>query len=510
MPKALIELNHINKSFAGVHALKDVSLRIDYGEVHCLAGENGCGKSTLIKVMSGVHAPDHGEIRIDGQLRSGLNPIEAINSGIQVIYQDFSIFPNLTVAENIALNGELAARKKWINWSKMRMAARQALNKVGVDLDLNAKVEHLSVADKQLIAISRALMHEAKLIVMDEPTTALTQKEIRALFRVIEGLKRDGISILFVSHKLEEVFELSERITIMRNGKNVISERADQLNREKLVYYMNGRQIDESYYEIGKQSGTPLLRTDNLSLKGCFEHISLSIHPGEIVGLTGLLGSGRTELAEALFGLTPATSGEIYRDGEPVSIHSVQDAESHGIAYVPEDRLTEGLFLEQSIERNMVVSVIDEQKDRWGMIDRRKVKSTVRGWIEKLGIVAHSPLAPVKTLSGGNQQRVVLARWLAANPKVLILNGPSVGVDIGSKEDIHGVIRELAGQGLGVLMISDDLPELRQCCNRVLVMKRGRMIGEAEGKSFTQEVWSELHDAYDDVAGPAMHRGNTA
>ncbi|BFH63716.1 sugar ABC transporter ATP-binding protein [Paenibacillus azoreducens] len=515
MPQALIELSQISKSFAGVQALKDVSLRIERGEIHCLAGENGCGKSTLIKVLSGVYAPDSGEIYIDGELRPHLTPIDAIHAGIQVIYQDFSIFPNLTVAENIALNGELAQRRRWISWNKMRQTAKLALEKVGVDLDLNEKAENLSVADKQLIAISRALMQEAKLIVMDEPTTALTQKEVRSLFHVIEGLKQDGISILFVSHKLEEVSALSERITVMRNGRNVISDQAGLLDREKLVFHMTGRQIDESYFDFRKQTGTPLLRTERLSLKGCFDNISMEIYPGEIVGLTGLLGSGRTEFAESLFGLCPATSGQIYLEGKPVRIDSVQAAEKHHIAYVPEDRLTEGLFLNQSIERNLIVSVIDKQTGRLGMIDNRQVRQTVRGWIEKLGIALHSPLAPVKTLSGGNQQRVLLARWLANAPKVLILNGPSVGVDIGSKEDIHQVIRELAQEGIGVLMISDDLPELKQNCSRVLVMKRGRLVGEAEGRSFTQEKWAEMHDKADSESGstnpgPDHDRGNTA
>ncbi|KQL45014.1 lipase [Brevibacillus choshinensis] len=492
---SLIQLSGISKSFAGVQALKDVSIKLDYGEIHCLAGENGCGKSTLIKVMSGVHAPDHGEMLIHGQKRKLLTPIDAINEGIQVIYQDFSIFPNLTVAENIALNTELAQNRKLVNWRRMRQMAKQALEKVNIQLDLDAKVETLSVADKQLIAISRALMHKAKLIIMDEPTTALTQKEVRSLFSVISGLKKEGMTILFVSHKLEEVFEISERITILRNGKNVVSERVQQLDRDKLVFFMTGRQIEESYYEIKEETTVPILQTEDLGLQGCFEHISLQIKAGEIVGLTGLLGSGRTELAESLFGLRPATSGKIFIEGKEQQIRTVQDAIEQRIAYVPEDRLTEGLFLEQSIERNMVISVVDRLSSHWHMIDLAKVKSTVQDWIKSLGIVAHSPALPVKTLSGGNQQRVVLAKWLATNPRLLILNGPTVGVDIGSKEDIHQVIRALAKEGMGVLMISDDLPELKQNCNRVLVMKKGRLVGEMAGKEWSQEEWTRLQEA---------------
>lgn len=491
----LMQLSGISKSFAGVQALKDVSIELDYGEIHCLAGENGCGKSTLIKVMSGVHAPDCGEMLIHGQKRTFHSPIDAINEGIQVIYQDFSIFPNLSVAENIALGTELAHGKKLVNWRRMRRMAKQALEKVNVGLDLDAKVETLSVADKQLIAISRALMHNARLIIMDEPTTALTQKEVRALFSVISGLRREGISILFVSHKLEEVFEISERITILRNGQNVVSEPAGRLDRDKLVFYMTGRQIAESSYEIKEEETVPVLQTENLGLQGCFEHISMQIRAGEIVGLTGLLGSGRTELAEALFGLRPATSGKIFIDGTERQIRTVQDAIQQKMAYVPEDRLTEGLFLEQSIERNMVISVVDRLANRWRTIDADKAKATVRDWIATLGIATHSPALPVKTLSGGNQQRVVLAKWLATEPRLLILNGPTVGVDIGSKEDIHQVVRSLAKEGMAVLMISDDLTELRQNCNRVLVMKKGRLVGEMAGKALTQEEWTRLQEA---------------
>lgn len=495
MSHTLIRLSGISKSFAGVQALKEVDLTLGYGEIHCLAGENGCGKSTLIKVMSGVHAPDHGDIFIHGQKRTSLTPIDAINEGIQVIYQDFSIFPNLTVAENIALNTELAQKRKLVDWGRMRRMAKLALQKVHVDLDLNARVENLSVADKQLIAISRALMHKAKLIIMDEPTTALTQKEVRSLFKVITGLKQEGISILFVSHKLEEVFEISEKITILRNGRNVVAEDVRKLDREKLVFYMTGRQIEESYYKPERKTGAPLLKTENLSLKGCFKDISLEIGAGEIVGLTGLLGSGRTELAESLFGLRPATGGKVYINGQETRIGSVQDALRERIAYVPEDRLTEGLFLEQSIERNMIVSVVDRSVGRGKLIDQGKIAETVKGWIHNLGIAATSPKLPVKTLSGGNQQRVVLAKWLATNPQILLLNGPSVGVDIGSKEDIHQVIRALAQNGMGVLMISDDLPELRHNCNRVLVMKKGRLVGELEGRDLTQEEWTRLQEA---------------
>ncbi|CCQ98787.1 putative ribose/galactose/methyl galactoside import ATP-binding protein [[Clostridium] ultunense Esp] len=495
MSEKLIQLSNISKSFAGVQALKNVNFSLNYGEVHCLIGENGCGKSTLIKVMSGVHAPDHGEIYIHGKRFNHLTPKEAMNEGIQVIYQDFSIFPNLTVEENIALSWELVQNKKLVNWKEVRRLAKETIKKINVDLDLSEKVENLSVADKQLVAICRALTHNAKLIIMDEPTTALTQKEVKALFKVINGLKSEGISILFVSHKLEEVLEISDRITILRNGQNVISEDVQQFDREKIVFYMTGRKIKESFYEIETSGTTPLLETRNLSLQGCFEHISFKLYRGEILGITGLLGSGRTELAESLFGLRPATGGELYVNGERKKIKNVQDAIKLKIGYVPEDRLTQGLFLEQSIERNLIISVIDRFLTYFRFLNKRKIREDAQQWIQKMRIFAHSPSVPVKTLSGGNQQKVVLAKWLAMEPEILILNGPTVGVDIGSKEGIHQIIRELAGKGMGVIMISDDLPELKHNCNRVLVMKKGRVAGELLGKSINQEQWIKLQES---------------
>jgi simple sugar transport system ATP-binding protein len=496
MKAPLVEMKNIVKTFGGVHALNDVNLVIQPGEVHCLAGENGCGKSTLIKVLSGVHSPDSGDILINGKKLKNISPIVAINEGIQVIYQDFSIFPNLTVAENIALSNEIIEGKKFISWSRMRSIAKVALEKINVKMNLNTLAEDLSVADKQLVAISRAIMQKAKLIIMDEPTTALTHKEVDSLFKVISNLKKEGISILFVSHKLDEVFEISERISILRNGKNIITEDIPKLDTEKLVYYMTGRKINETYYEVKSKEEKPLLRVENLGVKGYFEKVNFQINAGEIVGLTGLLGSGRTELAESLFGLLPVNEGKVFIEGKEKRIHSVQVAIKEKIAYIPEDRLTEGLFLEQSIERNTVISIIDQLRNKLKMIDTSRVTQTVDNWIKSLGIVAHNASLPVKTLSGGNQQKVVLSRWLSAKPKILILNGPTVGVDIGAKEEIHKVIRSLADEGMGVLLISDDLPELRQNCNRVLVMNQGNITGETLGKNITQSEWKKLQEAH--------------
>jgi simple sugar transport system ATP-binding protein len=479
MPVELLCVNNITKSYAGVKALEDVSLNINRSEIHCLVGENGSGKSTLIKIIAGVVTPDAGEIHINGNQYPRLRPIDSIREGIQIIYQDFSLFPNLTVAENIALNYELARGQKLVNWRQVRHVATAAIQQIGIKLDLDARVEQVSVADKQLIAISRALLQNAQLIIMDEPTTALTQREVRSLFAVIKSLQARGISILFVSHKLNEVLEISDKTMILRNGRKVVDADAREFDRAKLVYYMTGRQIDDSIYDYQPAEGArPLLKVEHLASHGNFSDISFELMPGEILGITGLLGSGRTELALALFGAQPADSGTISVEGKPIEIGSIQDAMKHGIGYVPEDRLTEGLFLDQSIGRNIVVRMIDRYVGRGGLLDGREIEKGIQAGVNHLSIKAGSPALPVKSLSGGNQQRVVLAKWLASSPRILVLNGPTVGVDIGSKSELHEILRELARQGMGLIVISDDIPELMQTCNRILLMRRGRFVDE--------------------------------
>lgn len=474
MSEVLLQAKGIHKSFSGVHALKGVDLTINKGEIHCLAGENGCGKSTLIKVISGVYQPDEGSILFDGTALSRISPIDAIMLGIQVIYQDFSVFPNLTVMENLALNSELAQKRKLVNWSRMRKIALEAVAKINFDVDLDALVGTLSVAQKQMVAISRALMFNARLIIMDEPTTALTRKEVEALFKIILQLKQQGISILFVSHKLNEVFEISERFTIMRNGELVKTGSTKELDAKKFSYYMTGREFEARKF-IPESIGKELLRVQNLSLKGFFEDISFSLHAGEIVGITGLLDSGRGELALSLFGIHPADSGEILINGKPVQIRCPQDAIKENLGLVPEDRLSEGLFLPQSIADNLVISEIDRLANRFSVVDQKKRQQEIDRLVKEFSIVTPDPRNAVQTLSGGNQQRVVLGKWLACNLDVLILNGPTVGVDIGSKHDIHVILQSLARQGMGIIIISDDLPEVIENCSRVIVLKSGRI-----------------------------------
>lgn len=478
MTAPLIELRHIGKSFAAVRALDDVSLAIGRGEIHCLAGENGSGKSTLIKVISGVWQPDQGEILIDGQRIEGMTPRSAIAHGVQVIYQDFSLFGNLTVAENLALSTELQAQRGLVSWRRVRAIAEAATARLGVELDLDALVETLPTAGRQLVAIARALMSDPRLLIMDEPTTALTGREVEALFRVVRDIQSRGIAVLFVSHKMREMLEISERLTVIRSGRVVAAGPIAEFNEAAITRAMTGQDIATEGYRWAGSAAPPVLEVNGLGIPGQLRDISLRVMPGEIVGISGLLGSGRTELALALFGMKPGHAGEIRLNGRPVRLDSVQAAIAEGVAYVPEDRLTEGLFLTQTIDRN-ILATSHERLSRLGVIRRDAAARDAAATIREMAIATPTGDRPVTQLSGGNQQRVVIGRWLLNDPKLLILNGPTVGVDVGSKAGIHRKIRDLARErGLGVLMISDDLPELVDNCNRILVLHRGRLVSD--------------------------------
>ncbi|QWW19645.1 sugar ABC transporter ATP-binding protein [Schaalia sp. 19OD2882] len=503
MVTPFLTVSHVSKSFKGVHALQDINLEINPGEIHCLAGENGSGKSTLIKVVSGVYEADEGEIVIDGRSWSKLTPLEAIAAGVQVIYQDFAVFPNLSVMENLALTTEVAAGRKLVNWKRFRAIATEAAGKIGFEVDLDAKVGDLSVADKQLVAICRALMSDAKLIIMDEPTTALTKKEVAKLFEIILDLQKRGIAILFVSHKLEEVFEISERFTIIRSGKKVITCPSAELDRKSFAKHMTGRDFTDERFEVGELSERPALQVEDLTMQGAFEDVSFSIRGGEILGITGLLGSGRTELALSLFGAMKADSGTIIVDGTPVTLTTIRDAIAAGIAYVPEDRLTEGLFLERSIGDNIVISELHSFAKGLGALDFAALEAEQHKWVKDLAVATPDPHNAVNTLSGGNQQKVVLAKWLATRPKVLILNGPTVGVDIGSKYTINTILQNLAKQGMAVVVISDDIAEVLTNCNRVLIMRGGRLDASVDPATTSEKQLAEIMASDAGVEGVA-------
>ena len=492
MDTPVLAVRHVSKSFAGVRALVDIDLEIAPGEIHCLAGENGSGKSTLIKVISGVHTPEEGSVAIAGREYTHLTPSAAIDAGVRVIYQDFSVFPNLSVMENIALGSEVAAGRALVNRSRMRKVAAEAIAKIGFTVDLDELVGNLSVADKQLVAISRALMGDAKLIIMDEPTTALTKKEVCALFDIVADLQSRGIAILFVSHKLEEVFEIAQRFTILRSGRKVITCPKEELDRASFARHMTGRDFDDAPYRTGYIDADPVLEVREATVAGAFENASLSVRPGEILGITGLLGSGRTELALSLFGMLPLDSGTVCVAGEDVTLRGVRDAIKAGIAYVPEDRLTEGLFLSRSIGDNITISEMESFTKALGSIDKEAIRAEEKRWVERLGILTPDPDNAVNTLSGGNQQKVVLAKWLATNPSVLILNGPTVGVDIGSKFTIHSILRELAAQGMAIIIISDDIAEVLTNCSTIAIMRAGHLSEPISPDTLTEAELTRL------------------
>ena len=476
----LVALDGVTKRYAAITALDDVSLTIRAGEAVCLAGENGSGKSTLIKVLAGVERPTSGRVLFDGRAPARLDPTGAAAAGMQVIFQDFSLFPNLTVAENVAMTAERATGARLVHRARARARAAEVIERVGVPLDLGERVERLPVAKKQLVAICRALAAEARLLVLDEPTTALTEREVARLLDLIRRLKADGVAVLFVSHKLAEVLEVCERVVVLRNGAIVAEGPADGFDAASLARAMTGRDVASVPSSPPPADAPVLLSVAGLGKDGAFADVSFDLRAGEVLGVAGLLGSGRTELARALFGLARADRGRVTLDGAAIPPGDPIAAAAAGLAYVPEDRLTEGLFLEQSIARNVAVGRLDAHSRR-GALDLGALWAEAGDWLRRLSVKAPDPEAPVRSLSGGNQQRVVLARWMATRPRVLILNGPSVGVDVGSKAEIHGIVADLAADGLGVVVISDDLPELLGTCHRILVMKDGRVTEEIAG-----------------------------
>lgn len=481
MAEALLEVRNVSKSYVGVQALDNVDLTVGHGEVHCLVGENGSGKSTLIKTIGGAVQADAGEIVINGvSFGRSISAIESIRHGIQIIYQDLSLFPNLTVAENISLNGMIEQGRRLTNWREMREIAKNGLAQIEEEIDVDLPLEKCSMAQRQIVAISRALTQGAKLIIMDEPTSAITAEDVQRLFKAVRQLNEQGVAMLFVSHKLNEVFAIADSVTVLRDGKKVGDYPANELDQEKLTFLMSGKVLEYKPFSFDpdKENAPLLLETQGLTKAGQFEDVDLTIHGGEVVGLTGLVGSGRTELALSIFGLNPADRGEIIVDGKTVAINGPGDAKRLGISYLPEDRHHQGLFGDQTIADNIVVTVIDRLKGLLGLLDTEKQNEIWRKWIDRLKIKTPTERNAASTLSGGNQQRVVLAKWLAPEPHVFIIDGPTIGVDVVSKARIHDVIQELARSGIGILVISDEVSEILQVCSRALVMSNGRIVKE--------------------------------
>ncbi len=484
-PPAIL-LSHVSKQFGGVRALDDVAFELRRGEVHCLAGENGCGKSTLIKIVTGVYTPEPGAvIEYFGTPVPAVTPEAARRAGIAVIWQDLALFPEMSVAENIAFETLLGRLPRPVRHGGLRATAAAALKRLGVALDLDARLRTLPIAERQIVAIARALSHDARVLFMDEPTASLTQSETDKLLAIVRTLSDEGVSVVFVSHRLAEVLDIAERVTVIRDGRLVGVYPTEGMSQSRLTELMTGKTFDTAVAAQDRSAAPPVLEVRGLTRRGEFEDVGLTVRRGEVVGLTGLIGAGRTELGHALFGMTQPHSGTIRLGGREVRLRSNRDAIAAGVAYVSEDRLSLGLIQPQSIADNTVITVLKRITAASGLLSTGAKDALVRGWIEDLAVKVGRPENPVSTLSGGNQQRVVLAKWLATEPKLLILDSPTVGVDVGARAGIFRIVRRLAEQGLAILMISDEVPEVYQNADRVLHMAAGRIVGEHDPRRVT-------------------------
>lgn len=491
--ESFLVARHVTKRYGGVLALEDVSIAIARGEIHCLVGQNGSGKSTFVKILTGVVQPDPGgEIQIAGQPVARLTPEEALRRGIQVVHQDLSLFPNLTVAENVATSYYTAPGRRLVRWGEVRRIARDALDRIGVALPLDAPLGELPLADRQLVAIARALASDAKLIILDEPTSSLTRREVDRLMGVIHELRERGIATLFISHKLDEVLAVAQTVTVLRDGRTVGTFPRDQVDRNALVRLMVGRDVSMGRPEPASALGPPVLEVRGLRRRTEFADVTFTLRAGEILGLIGPLGSGRTELALALFGMIPPDEGTVVLEGRPVLLRSSADAIRAGIALVPEDRLRQGIVLTQSVANNVVLTAFDQVVERFGLLSPKRRDALAETAVRTYDIKAPSISVPARVLSGGNQQKVVIAKWLQLRPKVLILDSPTAGIDVGSKEHVYEIVRALARQGVGILLISDEIPEVLSLCHRVLVMKSGRVVGAFDSAALNEDSLSRL------------------
>ncbi|MFE0677132.1 sugar ABC transporter ATP-binding protein [Streptomyces sp. NPDC058867] len=493
-PAEVLAVRGLSKSFPGVRALDDVDLTLHAGEVHALIGENGAGKSTLIKLLTGVYRPDAGEIRFQGREVSFATPLEAQKAGISTIYQEVNLIPLLSVARNLFLGREPRNRFGVLDMGRMNREAEEILRGYGVRVDVRRPLRSLGVGAQQMVALARAVATDARIVVMDEPTSSLEPREVETLFSVIRGLRDAGIAVVYVSHRLDELYAVCDTVTVLRDGRRVHHGELARLDRLALVSTMLGRDLGEVRAEgltkftgdHGAQDGEPVLQAQNLTVAQHLHGVSVSIRPGEVVGLGGLLGSGRTETAKAIAGALPPRTGSVVVAGVPLRAGSTPAAIRAGISLLPEDRKSEGIVPGLSVRENIALAVLP-RLSRFGMVSESKVDAVVDTFVQRLRIKASSPHQKVGELSGGNQQKVLLARWLAMNPKVLLLDEPTRGIDVGAKAEVQKLVDELAADGLGVLLISSDLEELIEGSDRVVVLKDGAVVGELSGDDVTEE-----------------------
>jgi inositol transport system ATP-binding protein len=500
MSQPLLKMSHLTKRFPGVLALDNVNFEVERGEIHGLLGENGAGKSTLLKILSGAHHPDSGTIDFDGHVIRLDNPHQAQTYGIVTIYQEFNLVPSLTIAENVFIGRE-PGQAGFVDWAALRRETLAVTERLGIHLNPMSLVRNLSVAEQQMVEIARALSMRSRIIIMDEPTSALSDTEVQRLFKIMRDLRAQGISIIFVTHRLEEVHEICDRITILRDGRNVGSAKVADINAGDIIRMMVGRSIDELFQRSAfHEYGETALQVRNLSRQGTvrdpnatvLRDISFTVRRGEILGIAGLVGAGRTELARAIFGADPFDRGDVIIGGQPTRIRSPQDAIRYGVGLVPEDRKQQALFLALAVRQNLSMASL-ASLTRWGLfVDERAEMNLVKRFREALSIRMSSPEQKILNLSGGNQQKVVIARWLALQPKVLIVDEPTRGIDIAAKAEVHQLLDEMARSGIAVIMISSELPEIIGMSDRIITMREGRLTGEVLRAEASQEKLMQL------------------
>ena len=486
MSEYILELQTIRKSFSGVEVLHDVSLALRPGEVHALLGENGAGKSTLVKIITGVHQPDQGEILLDGKPVHFSDARESRKAGIAAIYQELSLFPDLDVAENIFVGRQPVLAGGRVDWSRLYAEAGQLLESLGVKLDLKQKARLLSIAQQQMVEIARAFSINARILIMDEPTSSLTLHEVDDLFRLVRRLREEGTAVIFISHRLEELYALADRVTVLRDGAYVDTKAMNYVTRDDLIRMMVGRTISNLFPKQESKIGDVILKVSDLTRAGSFYNVNFELHRGEILGLAGLVGAGRTNVARALFGVEPPTAGRIEVDGREVAITSPQQAIKLGLAYVPEDRQLHGLIPSMPLTPNISLPMLPHYAQKGWLQEKLERKSAYEAALQ-MEVRANNVWQLARELSGGNQQKVVLAKWLSTQPRILILDEPTRGIDVGTKAAVHGLMSKLAAEGLAIIMISSELPEILGMSDRVIVMREGYITGHFTRAEATQE-----------------------
>ncbi|GAB6149978.1 D-ribose transporter ATP-binding protein [Clostridium novyi A str. BKT29909] len=485
----MLKMQGISKSFGTVKALQNINIEAYGGEVLALLGENGAGKSTLMKILSGVYTKDTGKIFIEGEEVFPHNIKEAEKLGVSIIHQELSVLPNLTVAENIFLGNEKFSKfTRRINKSIINERSALFLEQIGCKVNPNTLVKDVNVGDRQMIEIAKALTKNSRIIIMDEPTTALTDVETKKLFEVIERLKEKGIAIIYISHRMEELFAICDRVTVLRDGQYVGDVKTSEIDQDGLIAMMVGRKLEDQFPYKKVKSGKTLLKVENLQYKNKVNNVTFDIKSGEILGIAGLMGSGRTELAKTIFGEYKKDSGNMFMEGVNVNINSPKEGIKNGICYVSEDRKGEGLILDMTVGENMSLSNLSAYENSFKKIDRKKEKEDIKEYIKKLSVKTPSEGQLIKKLSGGNQQKAILAKWIMLSPKVLIIDEPTKGIDVGAKKEIYEVLNELKSDGKAIIMISSDMPEVLGISDRILVMHEGKISGELSREEANQET----------------------